>query len=94
VFANTHFIADVVGAKLGRMGFPVALLHKNITPEAREEAMVRISDGSAKVLVATDLASRGLDFPAVDCVVQFDLALDVSSYLHRAVSKPKPHLKP
>eukprot|EP00729_Bicosta_minor_P002363 gene2363-32896_t len=84
VFANTHFIADVVAARLSRMGVDVALLHKRVHADAREDAMARVADGSASVLVATDLASRGLDFPHVDTVVQFDLALDVTSYLHRA----------
>lgn len=84
VFTNTHFIADVVAARLSRMGISVALLHKRVHADARESAMVRVADGSAQVLVATDLASRGLDFPRVHTVVQFDLALDVTSYLHRA----------
>ena len=84
VFTNTHFIADVVAARLSQMGISVALLHKRVHADARESAMVRVADGSAQVLVATDLASRGLDFPRVHTVAQFDLALDVTSYLHRA----------
>jgi superfamily II DNA helicase RecQ len=49
-----------------------------------QAAITGLSSGEVKVLVATDIAARGLDLPMVQLVIQYDLAPDVTSYLHRA----------
>ena len=62
----------------------VGQLNKEVEPEEREEVVRKFREGGLGVLVCTDLASRGLDFPDVTTVVQFDFPVNSADYLHRA----------
>ncbi|MEM7697516.1 MAG: DEAD/DEAH box helicase [Verrucomicrobiota bacterium] len=83
VFCNTkRSVDDVTEALLGR-GYAADRLHGDITQALRERVMRRFRDGSVELLVATDVAARGLDVDDVDLVINYDLPQDPEDYVHR-----------
>ena len=62
----------------------VEAMHGDIAQNQREVTMKRFKEGKFQVLVATDVASRGLDIPDVELVIQLDLPKDTESYIHRS----------
>jgi len=83
VFARTRHGADRVEKKLGRQDIPVAAIHSDKTQNQRMRAPQGFKDGKLRVLVATDIASRGIDVPDVDLVVNMELPVETESYVHR-----------
>lgn len=71
-------------AKLTYEGIPVETLYGDISGRERGRAMQRFRAGRVALLVATDVAARGLDVPGLPLVIQFDPALDADHYVHRA----------
>ncbi|KAK3105519.1 mRNA splicing protein prp28 [Teratosphaeriaceae sp. CCFEE 6253] len=65
------------------MGFSSVTLHGSKTQDQREAALASLRNGSTNVLVATDLAGRGIDVPDVSLVVNFNMATNIESYTHR-----------
>ncbi len=83
VFCNTKRLVDeCTEALLGR-GYAADRLHGDITQKLRERVIARCRDGGIEVLVATDVAARGLDIENVDVVFNFDLPYDPEDYVHR-----------
>jgi ATP-dependent RNA helicase DDX10/DBP4 len=66
-----------------RPGVPLGMLHGNLKQMKRLSVFYKFIESKAMVLFATDIASRGLDFPDVDWVVQVDAAEDADTYIHR-----------
>ncbi len=83
VFARTKHGADRVTRDLGRDGFEAAVIHGNKSQNARQRALNGFRDGSVRILVATDIAARGIDVPGISHVVNFDLPAEAESYVHR-----------
>ena len=83
VFARTKHGADRVARDLGRDGFEAAVIHGNKSQNARQRALNGFRDGSVRILVATDIAARGIDVPGISHVVNFDLPDEAESYVHR-----------
>jgi len=83
VFARTRHGADRVERKLSRHGIQVAAIHSDKTQNQRMRALAGFKSGKTRVLVATDIASRGIDVPAVDLVVNMELPVETESYVHR-----------
>ena len=83
VFARTKHGADRVVRDLERDGFNAAVIHGNKSQNARQKAMNGFRDGSVRILVATDIAARGIDVPGISHVVNFDLPDEAESYVHR-----------
>jgi ATP-dependent RNA helicase RhlE len=83
VFARTKHGADRVTRDLGRDGHEAAVIHGNKSQNARQKALGGFRDGSVRILVATDIAARGIDVPGVSHVVNFDLPDEAESYVHR-----------
>ena len=83
VFARTRHGADRVLKKLLRKKITVAAIHSDKTQNQRTRALAGFKKGLIRVLVATDIASRGIDVPEVDLVVQMELPLEQESYVHR-----------
>src|SRR6185312_7777046 len=69
--------------ELERDGVSVDALHGNKSQPARDKALDRFRSGRARVLVATDIAARGIDVTGVSHVVNFDLPVEPESYVHR-----------
>jgi len=83
IFARTRVrTADLVN-ELNMRGFPSEALSGDISQDARERTMARFRAGQVKVLVATDVAARGLDVEGISHVFNFDLPDDVEVFVHR-----------
>jgi ATP-dependent RNA helicase DeaD len=83
VFARTRGEVDDLAEALSSRGHDAGALHGGLAQEARDRIMGRFRDGSLDVLVATDLAARGLDIEHVSHVVNFDVPSDPDAYVHR-----------
>jgi ATP-dependent RNA helicase RhlE len=83
VFCRTKNRADRIGHLLKRNNHAVAILHSNRTQREREQALRGFRDGRYEVLVATDIAARGLDVREVSHVINFDVPQHPEDYVHR-----------
>ena len=83
VFSKMRHGADRVVKKLLRENIPCAAIHSDKTQGQRTRALEGFRRGAVRVLVATDIASRGIDVPDVSCVVNMELPLETESYVHR-----------
>jgi ATP-independent RNA helicase DbpA len=83
VFCNTRQEVRTVAESLAQRGFAVLALHGELDQREREEMLVRFANRSCTVLVASDVAARGLDIVDLPMVVNFDLATDADTHLHR-----------
>lgn len=84
LFTRTKHQAKSLADKLTKRGIPAAQLHGNLSQNQRDRNMAAFKSGAANVLVATDVASRGVDVPAVELVVQVDPPKEAKSFLHRS----------
>jgi superfamily II DNA/RNA helicase len=84
VFANTKRAVDRLARQLADDGVDARAIHGDLRQEVRERALKRFSDGRLPVLVATDVAARGLDIDELDIVIQADPPPDPKTYLHRS----------
>lgn len=83
VFVNIKRNCDAIARDIKHMGFSAVTLHGSKTQDQREAALQSLRDGRTDVLVATDLAGRGIDVPDVSLVVNFNMATSIESYTHR-----------
>jgi ATP-dependent RNA helicase RhlE len=83
VFCKTKRRSDRVGEQLTRAGFRAAVIHGNKSQNARNRALDDFKSGRVSVLVATDIAARGLDIAHLPLVVNYDLPMVAQDYVHR-----------
>src|SRR4028119_936967 len=83
-FVRTKHGADRLAIQLRKVGVPAAAIHGNLTQQARKRALEDFTTGHARVLVATDVAARGIHVDDVDLVVHYDPPADHKDYLHRS----------
>ncbi|MFZ9348349.1 MAG: ATP-dependent RNA helicase DbpA [Arenimonas sp.] len=83
VFCNTKIDCQNVEQHLAKAGFDVCALHGDLEQRDRDEAMVRFQNRSVRVLVATDVAARGLDVSDLPLVVSYELAHQADVHVHR-----------
>lgn len=84
VFCRTRAYADMVTELLAATGLRVVALHGDLSQARRERNLAKFTDGKAQVLVATDVAARGIHVDDIDLVLQADPPDDPKSYVHRA----------
>ncbi|MDQ6725674.1 MAG: C-terminal helicase domain-containing protein, partial [Actinomycetota bacterium] len=84
VFVRTKHGADRLVVQLRKEGVKAETLHGGLTQGARQRALDKFTKGDVGLLVATDVAARGLDIDAVDVVVHYDPPEDHKAYLHRS----------
>ncbi len=84
VFVRTKHGADRLARQLSRSGVVAGALHGNLAQNARQRALDAFAAGRARVLVATDVAARGIHVDDVDLVVHYDPPADHKDYLHRS----------
>jgi len=84
IFCNSVASARAIEHGLSEIGEKTSSLHGDIPPKLRETNFTKFKERESDILVATDLASRGLDLPFVSHVINFDFPKTVSDYLHRA----------
>lgn len=83
VFVSTKYSTKHVAEKLNRLGIAAGSLHGELSQAARTQVLSDFNTGKLKVLVATDLASRGLDFIQLPAIVNYDLPRSAIIYTHR-----------
>ncbi|CAI4216519.1 unnamed protein product [Parascedosporium putredinis] len=83
IFVNVKHNCDAVAKSIRKMGWSTATLHSGKTQQQREAALKDAREGRTDVLVATDLAGRGIDVPDVSLVINFNMANSIESYTHR-----------
>lgn len=83
VFCNTKRETQDVADALQQYGFSVLALHGDMEQKDRDQTLVQFANGSACILVATDVAARGLDIDNVDAIFNYQLAHDADTHIHR-----------
>ncbi|MBF0264737.1 MAG: ATP-dependent RNA helicase DbpA [Gammaproteobacteria bacterium] len=83
VFCNTKRETQQVADKLNHYGFSVLALHGDLEQRDRDLTLTRFTNKSISILVATDVAARGLDIDAVDAVFNYHMAHDTETHIHR-----------
>lgn len=83
VFCNTKRETQDLADQLAAQGFSVLALHGDLEQRERDQTLIRFANKSVSVLVATDVAARGLDIDALDMVINYQLAHDVDTHIHR-----------
>ena len=84
IFANTREKVQELAQFLRGRGVAAEVLHGKLPQPERDKALLKLRNNSAQALVATDVAARGLDVPALDTVIQYDLPHDAETFQHRA----------
>jgi len=83
IFARTKAITLTVAESLEQHGYEVAVLNGDVPQNLRERTIERLRDGRVDVLVATDVAARGLDVERISLVINYDIPFDGEAYVHR-----------
>ena len=83
IFANTKVESERIYAELSETKVSVGLLHGDLDQRQRNQVMKRLHSGEVGVLIATDVAARGLDVQDIDLVINFDMAKSGKDYVHR-----------
>ncbi len=83
IFCNTKIACDEIADKLYDNGIDALAIHSDLEQFDRDETLTLFTNGSCNVLVATDVAARGLDIEAVDMVLNYELPFDIEVYVHR-----------
>lgn len=84
VFTRRKVDAEWLYAVLDRKGHPVARIHADQSQNKRVDALKTFREGEHRILVATDIAGRGIDIPGIEHVINFDIPENVEDYVHRA----------
>lgn len=83
IFCNTRRRADMLAEAMSKNDFTVSCLHGELLPDERKQIMREFRSGSSRVLISTDVLSRGIDVPTVSLVLNFDMPKNRETYLHR-----------
>ncbi len=83
VFCNTKRAVDELTSRLQARGYSVAGLHGDLKQIQRDRVMEKFRGGSVDLLIATDVAARGIDVEEIDLVINFDVPQDIEYYVHR-----------
>ena len=83
MFSRTRHGADRIVKELKREGIESAAIHGDKSQNARQAALNGFKDGSLKVLVATDIAARGIDIAGLSHVINYDMPMEPEAYVHR-----------
>ncbi len=83
IFCNTKKKVDELADLLKKQGFQVEGLHGDLSQAQRDVAMNRFRNGGASILIATDVAARGIDVDDVEAVINYDIPQDIEYYVHR-----------
>ena len=83
IFTRMKYGANRVAERLERSGITSAAIHGNKSQSARSKALTDFKDGRVRVMVATDIAARGIDVDGITHVINYDLPLEAETYVHR-----------
>jgi ATP-independent RNA helicase DbpA len=83
VFCNHREAVNRISEQLAKHKIPHGFYHGGLEQIDREKTLIKLRNGSTPILITTDLAARGLDIPAVDLVINFDMPSNSKDYIHR-----------
>lgn len=83
IFSNTKSMVDDLAVNLREQNFKAAGLHGDLPQQVRSQVLNEFRSGNTNILIATDVAARGIDIDDVDCVINFDLPQSHEYYVHR-----------
>ncbi len=83
IFCNTKDVVEQIGQELYNQGYNIAKIHGGISPRERKRVMERINKGEYQYVIASDIASRGIDIDGVSHVINYELPKDMEFYIHR-----------
>ncbi|MDS4041556.1 MAG: DEAD/DEAH box helicase [Candidatus Competibacter sp.] len=83
IFVRTKIAATELAERLEARGFPSAALHGDMTQVLREKTIEQLRGGSLDIVIATDVAARGLDVQRISHVINYDIPYDTEAYIHR-----------
>ena len=83
IFSNTKRMVDVIVERLGKFSMRAIGIHGDMPQKKRENILSKFKSGNEKILVATDVAARGLDVDGITVVVNYDLPDDTEAFVHR-----------
>ncbi len=83
IFCNTKSMVDELAGLLQKKGYSAEALHGDLSQNQRDSAMGRFKGGALNILIATDIAARGIDVDHVEAVINYDLPQEIEYYVHR-----------
>ncbi|HZB97611.1 MAG TPA: C-terminal helicase domain-containing protein, partial [Candidatus Sulfotelmatobacter sp.] len=83
IFVETKRTADILHAQLNRRGYPAHVLHGDLRQSDRKQALAQFGSSNVRYLIATNIASRGLDIDDISHVINYDVPSSPDDYLHR-----------
>ncbi|MGB4673985.1 MAG: DEAD/DEAH box helicase [Azovibrio sp.] len=83
IFVRTKLATEELAQKLEARGYSAAALNGDMNQQARERAIEQLKSGSLDIIIATDVAARGIDVPRVSHVINYDIPYDAEAYVHR-----------
>ena len=83
IFCNTIRKIEWLEENLKKNNFPITVIHSNMTQVERDTVVKEFRDGKTRLLLTTDLLSRGIDIPQVNMVINYDLPVNKETYVHR-----------
>src|SRR5699024_9803878 len=83
IFCNSRDSADELADHLNNAGLKLGMIHDGLTPRERKQQMIRIRNLEFQYVIASDLASRGIDIEGVSHVINFDVPNDIDFFTHR-----------
>jgi len=83
IFASTKSKVKILERELRQLHLPVAAIHSDLEQKEREAVLLGFANGATRILVATDILSRGIDIDNIGLVVNYDVSSDAEDYVHR-----------
>ena len=83
IYCNSIKIVDIISNKLNNDNFSVACIHGNMNQQERNQVVKDFRDGKSRVLISTDLLSRGIDIQQISIVINYDVPKNIDNYIHR-----------
>jgi translation initiation factor 4A len=83
IYCNQRKKAEMLAEKMGAQGFPLSVIHGELDKNTRATKMKEFRSGAVRVMISTDLLSRGIDVQQVSLVINFELPTQRESYIHR-----------
>lgn len=83
IFSNRKKDVDILVRSLNRHGMEARAIHGDLSQDQREQALRDVREGKVKILVASDVAARGIDIPEITHVINFDVPMNPEEYVHR-----------
>ena len=83
IYCNSKKIVDILSNKLINNNFSVSAIHGDMLQSVRDSIVKEFRDGQSRVLITTDLLSRGIDIQQISVVINYDIPKEIESYIHR-----------